>query len=208
MAVGPIMEQIRVAIQTSRLCIADVTDGNPNVMYELGLAQSVGIPTVLLCQNPLQVPFDVRSDRLLVYDSDHPERSHPQLSAMLQTVLSGDKIAKAEGLLASHTYRAAILEAYILIDSVLRQMLLAVPSTYDWSARFRTFREVVKKLEESEKITKDEVRALAAVIQIRNSAVHESTEPTAADARKVVAAAEAFFRRSSKQWVRGLELGW
>ena len=36
-ATGFVMEQIRAAIQQSRLCIADITDRNTNVLYELDL---------------------------------------------------------------------------------------------------------------------------------------------------------------------------
>jgi hypothetical protein len=67
---GAIMEQIRSAIQQSRICVADLTGRNPNVLYELGIAQTLGKPTVLLTQDMSDVPFDLRNLRVLVYGKD------------------------------------------------------------------------------------------------------------------------------------------
>lgn len=67
---GSIAEQIRVAIQQSRLCIADVTHKNPNVLYEVGIAHTLGKPTLLLTRNIEDVPVDLRSLRLIVYEMD------------------------------------------------------------------------------------------------------------------------------------------
>jgi len=43
------------------LVIADITDCNPNVMYELGLAEAIGKKILLISQtdNPQQIAFDV-----------------------------------------------------------------------------------------------------------------------------------------------------
>ena len=40
-----------MGIDTADLLIADLTDLNPNVFYELGIAHGLGIPTVLLTQS-------------------------------------------------------------------------------------------------------------------------------------------------------------
>lgn len=47
---GFILEQIRAAIQQSRLCIADVTGANPNVMWEIGYASSGKKPLILIAE--------------------------------------------------------------------------------------------------------------------------------------------------------------
>ncbi len=47
--------------------IADITDGNPNVAYEIGLADVIGKNVVLLCQGT-KVPFDFLGQRLIVYE--------------------------------------------------------------------------------------------------------------------------------------------
>jgi hypothetical protein len=47
---GFVMEQIRSAIQQSRVCIADVTGSNPNVLYEVGYAEAAKKPLILLAE--------------------------------------------------------------------------------------------------------------------------------------------------------------
>jgi hypothetical protein len=54
---GFIREQIRTAVQQSRLCIADLTGSNPNVLYEVGYARAAGKPLVLLAEEASTLPF-------------------------------------------------------------------------------------------------------------------------------------------------------
>jgi hypothetical protein len=46
--------------------VADVTGCNPNVMYELGLAEAIGKRIILISQTP-DVSFDLSGQRLIVY---------------------------------------------------------------------------------------------------------------------------------------------
>lgn len=59
-----IMEQISDA----DLVIADVTDSNPNVMYELGYRVALSKPFLILTQNVETLPFDLRSIRAMEYE--------------------------------------------------------------------------------------------------------------------------------------------
>src|SRR5882724_7095824 len=87
-APGSVIEQIRVAIQQAQLCVVDLTGKNANVMFELGLAQAAGKPTVLLSQDLSQLPFDVRSQRVIKYDGSNPQAAQGHLRNALKTVLS------------------------------------------------------------------------------------------------------------------------
>jgi hypothetical protein len=51
----------------ARLIVADCTDRNPNVFYEIGLAHTIGKPTILLTQKSEDVPFDLRHWRHIAY---------------------------------------------------------------------------------------------------------------------------------------------
>ncbi len=64
-----ILNDIVVQVAQSDLIIADLTGGNPNVFYELGLAHALGRPVILLTQNIEDVPFDLQTYRLLDYDT-------------------------------------------------------------------------------------------------------------------------------------------
>lgn len=60
----PIIDDVWELINQSRFVIADVTAKNPNVLYELGIAHTVGKPAIILAQNIDDVPFDLRHIRL------------------------------------------------------------------------------------------------------------------------------------------------
>ena len=64
-----ILRDIVTAIATADVVIADLTDSNPNVYYELGLAHALRKSVVLLTQDIRSVPFDLRSYRVIEYDT-------------------------------------------------------------------------------------------------------------------------------------------
>lgn len=65
---GRIEQHMLKAILSYDLCIADLSGLNPNVMYELAIAQSAGRPVVLMCRSGETLPFDVKDYRTIVYD--------------------------------------------------------------------------------------------------------------------------------------------
>lgn len=69
---GPIVEQIWEYIIRSRIIIADVTERNPNVFYELGIAHTLGKDVIIITQSEEDVPFDLRHLRYFKY-SDNRE---------------------------------------------------------------------------------------------------------------------------------------
>lgn len=70
---GSILSDVWSAIFGSRVIIADLSSSNPNVMYELGIAHTLGKPTLLLTQDMNDVPFDLRSQRVITYNVDNPD---------------------------------------------------------------------------------------------------------------------------------------
>jgi hypothetical protein len=69
---GKITEEIDERISKSDLIIADITEDNRNVYYELGLAHAKGRKAVLLKQRtegkPLDLPFDIKDFRIHGYE--------------------------------------------------------------------------------------------------------------------------------------------
>lgn len=49
------------------LVVADMTDLNPNVMYEVGLVHGMNTPIIMITQDVEGLPFDLRSYRALDY---------------------------------------------------------------------------------------------------------------------------------------------
>jgi hypothetical protein len=54
-------------LNKARLVIADLTDRNPNVFYEVGLAHAISKEVILLTQSMGDIPFDLQSLRFIVY---------------------------------------------------------------------------------------------------------------------------------------------
>lgn len=64
---GAIMKDVWKSIVTCRVVIADCTERNPNVFYEIGIAHTLGKPVILLTQEKTDIPFDIRHMRYIPY---------------------------------------------------------------------------------------------------------------------------------------------
>lgn len=63
-----ISDAIQLDISECDLFIAEITNPNPNVFYEIGLAQNTLSRKILLSQNE-DIPFDLKLDRVIKYKS-------------------------------------------------------------------------------------------------------------------------------------------
>lgn len=70
---GSVVEQIWEQIKKARVLLADLTDRNANVFYELGLAHAARKPVVFTVPRQEDVPFDLRHLRVIIYDIREPE---------------------------------------------------------------------------------------------------------------------------------------
>jgi hypothetical protein len=86
-AAGQISEDIIRALQESDLCIADITSNNANVMWETGYAMALGKPTIIMAQSTSALPFDLITQRVLLYSPDQLEGLQNSLAmAICQTM--------------------------------------------------------------------------------------------------------------------------
>lgn len=66
---GPVTDKIDKLIAESSICIADLTDANPNVMYEVGIALTREKTVVFITQSEIRsIPFDIRHHRIVKYE--------------------------------------------------------------------------------------------------------------------------------------------
>lgn len=63
-----IMRDIWSAIVACKFVIAECTDKNANVFYELGIAHTIGRPAILITQSIDDIPFDLRHIRAIEYE--------------------------------------------------------------------------------------------------------------------------------------------
>ena len=70
---APLSDQIQAAIRRAEFVVADLTDANPNVLFEVGLAQGLSKPVLLLSQGRASaVPSDLRAQQVAMYRPDDP----------------------------------------------------------------------------------------------------------------------------------------
>jgi nucleoside 2-deoxyribosyltransferase len=64
---GSMLKDIVEILSKCSLVLADITDVNRNVHYELGLAHALGKPTVLVAPEEMNLFFDIGQERLITY---------------------------------------------------------------------------------------------------------------------------------------------
>jgi hypothetical protein len=66
--VGGIMQNVVKNLNEADLVIADLTDRNANVFYEVGIRHTLNTPIILICQNLKEVPFDLVNYKCIEYN--------------------------------------------------------------------------------------------------------------------------------------------
>jgi len=64
---GDIFPEMLKLVVKARLIIANTNGRNPNVFYELGIAQALDKPVLLLSNQPATLPIDLQSKRFLIF---------------------------------------------------------------------------------------------------------------------------------------------
>jgi CheY-like chemotaxis protein len=68
LSIGNIISDILDNLNKADVVIADMTDKNPNVFYELGVRHALRNATILITQNIDDIPFDLRHYAAIKYD--------------------------------------------------------------------------------------------------------------------------------------------
>lgn len=90
---GHITKTIFESIYFAKVIIADLTNSNANVFYELGVAHSIGRKTILISQDKT-IPFDISHDLVIFYDNSIQggEKLRNDLDKSLRKILNGGTI--------------------------------------------------------------------------------------------------------------------
>jgi nucleoside 2-deoxyribosyltransferase len=95
--ISGIMQSVWERINKARIIIAEMTDRNSNVFYELGIAHTLGKPVIMITQSMDYVPFDLKHLRCLVYafKPSRIQQFENALERTIQTVLSSTPVSRA-----------------------------------------------------------------------------------------------------------------
>lgn len=80
---GQITQQVKEAIGSAHVVIADITHVNPNVMWELGYADGLGKTIVILNQDTQSSPFDMVDRRQVAYNPSPTDQDQGNLTRHL-----------------------------------------------------------------------------------------------------------------------------
>ena len=65
---GDIVKEIIIDLDESYIVIADLTDHNPNVFWELGVRQSLQYKTINIAEEGTKIPFDISTNKVHFYN--------------------------------------------------------------------------------------------------------------------------------------------
>ena len=88
---GKITSQIIHEVQRADVLVADLTNLNPNVMYELGIRQATNKPSVLIAKKGTNLPFDLQAYRTVFYDLglDEIANARKDLGMQIKSAFAG-----------------------------------------------------------------------------------------------------------------------
>ncbi len=136
------IESIEDGIRASIICLADITEDNPNVWYELGFAFAMGREVVMVCaedRTGKKYPFDIQHRSVISYKADSPSdfeslkqnitaalKAKVSKGVILQQMADSDPVGSVKGL----TQKEIIVLVTLATESFMPESFVSA-----WSAK-------------------------------------------------------------------------
>lgn len=91
----PIILDVQQSIVDADLILCEMSERNPNVFYELGLAHAIGKPAILVSRKKEDIPFDLQHIRTILYDVNVPGWEfdlREKITAAAQSVITSKEV--------------------------------------------------------------------------------------------------------------------
>lgn len=141
-----IIKKIISSLVTSSIVVADLTDHNPNVFWELGVRQSFKHNTITIAEKGTELPFDVSAKATIFYDL-HNEETVTQFKTKLIAAIE-DCIANPEKsdshVLESISGRGSLYEIMRMDDARRRVESLVIEAQNNQKS-YNTTKDLVAK---------------------------------------------------------------
>jgi hypothetical protein len=133
---GQITSQIIEHCLKAKMVVADLTEGNANVYYELSVRHGKQLPAVLIAEHGTRLPFDVGQARVIFFAHDDlssaigaRETVKQQIGAALESpgpfenpISSGMRLAELEAGDPSHRALASVMERLDRVAGVTNEV--------------------------------------------------------------------------------------
>jgi hypothetical protein len=145
-----IVKQIISDLLTCDVVVADLTDYNPNVFWELGIRQSFKSGTITIAQNNTRLPFDIdKKGTQFYYPNNHTKMEHFRKNFKEAIMDCLDHPEKCDSpILESVTGRGTIFQMFQHDETVRR--LEALLSECD--SNIKLFNSYIEKSTENQKL--------------------------------------------------------
>lgn len=107
LGMGHILEKIKRLIATSLFCVFDLTHPRPNIFFELGYAQGIGKPHILIAEAGSDIPTDLAGYEIIFY------RSYVDLQAQLKHRIPDIVKLVAQFLPKTHVAHVDLMDAIL-----------------------------------------------------------------------------------------------
>lgn len=82
---------VQQAIERADFIIADLTESNPNVMYEVGFAHALRKPVLFIVQEGSgYIPHDIRGNLFIAYNLSNPDELRSKIQTWTKLYLPGN----------------------------------------------------------------------------------------------------------------------
>jgi hypothetical protein len=178
-------------------------------LYELGIAQALGKPSILLSQDVDEVPFDIRHLRIVLYKDTLKglTQLRDDLTKALSQILGNDRIEEARRLIQMGMIRASVAMLGVHLEHSLR--MLIQQNDINGAERLLTDKStlgmsrMVQVLTKSKILSREDAAKLRYFISIRNRAVHDLKEPNKGQAEKFLQFMEYFIQKYLSGFIHG-----
>lgn len=149
------LEKIYKEIENADFIIADLTNKNANVFYELGYAHALGKLTILLTKESSDIPFDLKHKRHIIYGNSIThlqEQLKKNIKWAKSEIVQNKKIPlevdiKTTGeLFTTDEYAEAILDFKIDIENISNNLAIEILGIYLHSTKQWNISQESKKV--------------------------------------------------------------